>query len=212
MLRAPSRPRATAGPAAVTLATALTLMLLSGCSGAAPRATPSTAPPTPIGQLNTAQMELHRIPFCDLVPRQAVADALGGRATDRSSWRNGDTTSLVGGSGDRAQELGCRFSAGSSAAAAWVFASPVEPSFARQVVRDSSRQRSCRDEPGATFGQPSELQTCRLPGGIVRVRHAGLFGQTWLTCQVSAAAPDQQVTRRADAWCVQVANTLNTSR
>jgi hypothetical protein len=212
MLRAPSRPRATAGPAAVTLATALTLMLLSGCSGAAPRATPSTAPPTPIGQLNTAQMELHRIPFCDLVPRQAVADALGGRATDRSSWRNGDTTPLVGGGGDRAQEFGCRYSAGSSTAAAWVFASPVGPRFARQVVRSSARQQGCRDQPGATFGDPSELQACRLPDGGVRVRHAGLFDQTWLTCEVSATAPDRQVTGRADAWCAQVANTLNTSR
>jgi hypothetical protein len=208
----PSRRRAAVGPAAGAAVTTLTLALLSGCSGGAPRAAPSTAPSTPIARLNTAQLELHRIPFCDLLPRRSVTAALRGPARDRSSWRNGDTTSLVGGSGDRAQELGCRFSAGSSAAAAWVVASPVEPSFARQVVRDSSRQRSCRDEPGATFGQPSELQTCRLPGGIVRVRHAGLFGQTWLTCQVSAAAPDQQVTRRADAWCVQVANTLNTSR
>lgn len=192
--------------------TTLTLVLLSGCSGSAPRAAPRTARPTPIARLNTAQMELHRIPFCDLLPRQAVTEALAGRATDRSSWRNGDTTPVVGGRGDRAQELGCRFSAGSSTAAAWVFASPVEPGFAHQVVRDSSREDGCRDEPGATFGQPSELQTCRLPGGVVRVRHAGLFGQTWLTCQVSAAATEQQVTRRADAWCVQVANTLNTTR
>jgi hypothetical protein len=195
-----------------TAVTALTLALLSGCSGGAPRAVPSAAPSTPIARLNTAQMELHRIRFCDLLPPQAVTEALRGRATDRSSWANGDTTPLVGGDGDRAQEFGCRFSAGSSAAAAWVFASPVEPGSARQVVRGSSGQEGCRDRPGATFGQPSELQVCRLPGGVVRVRHAGLFGQTWLTCQVAAAADLPQVTRRADAWCVQVANTLNTSR
>lgn len=207
MLRGPG-----AVPALVAAAMVLLLGALSGCSAGSPQPTaPSPAPPTPIARLNTAQLDLHRIPFCDLVPGTAVTDALGQRATSRDSWGMGDPASFLPGRGDRVQELGCRFGAGSSAAAAWVFASPVQPGFARNVVADSASRNGCREEPAATFGKPSELQDCRLAGGVVRVRHAGLFGQTWLTCQVSAALPVTEVTRRADAWCVQVANVLNSN-
>lgn len=212
MLLATQRFRAAAGRAGGVAVTTLTLAVLGGCSGGAPQTAPSAAPPTPIVRLNTAQMELHRIPFCDLLPHQSVTDALGRRATGHASWGIGDATPFVGGRGERAQEFGCRYSAGSAVAEAWVFASPVEPGFARTVVRDSADRRGCRDRPGTAFGDPDELQACRLGRRVVRVRHAGLFGQTWLSCQVSAALPEPQVTGRADAWCVQVANTLNTSR
>lgn len=186
----------------------------SGCSTGTPTPTaptaPTTAPPTPIARLNTAQMVLHRIPFCDLVPQTAVRSALGGRATGHQSWANGDTSRFVGASGDRAQEFGCRFSSPSATAEAWVFASPVDVSLAGQVIRDATHQRGCRDVAAPGFGDPSQEQLCRL-GNVVRVRHAGLFGDTWLTCQVSAALPQAQVRQRADAWCVQVANSLNST-
>lgn len=211
MLRAVPRLRAAAGVVVTALTLVVLAALLGGCSGGAPQATPSTPPPTPIARLNTAQLELHRIPFCDLLPRQAVTDALGTRATDHATWGAGDAATFVGGSGDRAQEFGCRYSAGDTGAAAWVFASPVEAAFARTVVRDSAEQHGCRDTTGAAFGSPDELQTCQFADGVVRVRHAGLFGQTWLTCQVAAPLPRDRVADRADDWCVQVANVLNTS-
>ncbi len=47
----------------------------------------------------------------------------------------------------------------------------------------------------------------------MRVRHAGLFGQTWLTCELAATGDDLAGLReRTDDWCVEVANTLNTAR
>lgn len=192
--------------------TAVTVATLTGCSGGGPQGGPATSAPTPIERLNTAQMDVHRIPFCDLVPRTAVTAALGRPATGRASWGNGDNTRFVGGRGDRSQEFGCRFAAGDSVAEAWVFATPVGRAFAEQVSRDSSRQQGCRDVRGPVYGSPSRTQICDLPGGGVRVRHAGLFDRTWLTCQVSSPGPEAQVTRRAGAWCVQVANTLNTAR
>lgn len=192
--------------------TALTLSMLGGCSGSGPQAAPTTSAPTPIARLNTAQMDLHRIPFCDLVPREAVRAALGRPASARASWGNGDTTRFVGGSGDRSQEFGCHFAARDAVAEAWVFASPVGRGLAAEVARDTSDEKGCRNAPGPTFGSPSRTEVCDLPGGDVRVRHAGLFGRTWLTCQVSSSQPEPQVGHRADAWCVQVANALNTAR
>jgi hypothetical protein len=199
-----------AGPA---LLLALLLGLLAGCSGSTPKPHPAAPPPpTPIAQLNTAVMTVHRIPFCDLLPRQAVTDALGQKAADHEAWRYGDASRFVGGPGDRAQEFGCRYSAGGAVAEAWVFASPVDSSLARQVIRDTVQQSGCRELTAASFGTPSVDQLCHRNGGMVRVRHAGLFGQSWLTCQLSAPLAEATVERRADAWCVQVANSLNTSR
>lgn len=210
MLRAP---RAVSWVTAVAV-TLLTMPLVAGCSGGTTHraAGPTTTPPTPIANLNTAQMVLHRIPFCDLLPRQAVTAALGGRPTATASWTNGRASRFVGSSGDHAQEFGCRYAAGSTVAEAWVFASPVDAALAQQVIDDARHRSGCRPSAAPAFGAPSELQTCRLSGGVTRVRHAGLFGDTWLTCQVAAALPERQVTDRAGAWCVQVANALNTSR
>lgn len=213
MARGPRRTALGAGlRAAVLLVAGLVVGLVAtGCSAGTPAAPASPPPPTPLARLNTAQLQLHRIPFCDLLPRSAVVDALGARPTDHASWDNGAAASFVGGSGDRSQEFGCRFSAGSAVAEAWVFASPVDATLAQQVIRDALHQPGCRDVMAPSFGSPSHEQLCRQDG-TVRVRHAGLFGDTWLACQVSAPLSDTQVERRADAWCVQVANALNTAR
>jgi hypothetical protein len=56
-------------------------------------------------------------------------------------------------------------------------------------------------------------QSCRLPDGRQRLRHAGLFGQTWLTCELATTEPEKADLRdRSDAWCSEVANALNTAR
>ena len=66
---------------------------------------------------------------------------------------------------------------------------------------------------GPAYGKPTVTQVCRRAGGEQRVRHAGLFGQTWLSCEVAAPSAEAAGIRdRADAWCVQVANALNTAR
>ena len=72
-----------------------------------------------------------------------------------------------------------------------MFARPVDAAFARTGRSRSSRQtEGCRTSPGPAYGDPSVTQTCRLPDGGQRVRHAGLFGQTWLTCEVVGRDPD----------------------
>ena len=41
-----------------------------------------------------------------------------------------------------------------------------------------------------------------------RVRHAGLFGQTWLACEVEGPRVEDE---RAEQWCVTLVNSLDTA-
>ena len=66
--------------------------------------------------------------------------------------------------------------------------------------------------PGPAYGNPTSTQLCRRTDGELRARHAGLFGQTWLTCELTVTDGDLAGLRaRADSWCVAVVNTLNTA-
>lgn len=201
-------PRALAWPLICVLATAL---LVAGCSEdttTAPR--PS---PTPLADLNTTSMQVPRIEFCKLLPATAVSKALGGRPDSSTSYRNGDETDVADVGTEVVHEIGCTWSKDDGTAArAWVFARPVDDAFARQAIASSRKVDGCSLDRRTAFGDPSVTQTCRQPGGSTRVRHAGLFGQTWLTCEVSAPGIDLAALRqRADAWCVEVANALNTA-
>jgi hypothetical protein len=186
--------------------------LLSGCShdAAAPKA--KAAPPTPIAELNTSAMALPRVTFCTRVPKVAVRSALGTAKWRLAQYKDGDRTAVEGGT-DTVAEDGCAWAAddGSALARAWVFAPPADTQLARQVVRDARTHQGCRLVHGPAFGDPSLTQVCTLATGV-RVRHAGLFGTTWLSCEISDSAPAPVVRKRADAWCVQIANTLNTAR
>ena len=201
-------------------------VLLAGCaSSAPPRAAPSAAP-TPIADLRTQTMRLPRIDFCSLVPTRAVGDALGGRAQARQTWGNGDRLALRGVE-DTVAETGCAWSRSSTTgttaadtatttARAWVFARPVEQADADAVVARAGAVRGCRVPAGPAYGAPSVTQVCASPAaglaaGEQRVRHAGLFGTTWLTCEVQGPASGA-LRSRADAWCVEVANALDTTR
>ncbi|MGH3412471.1 MAG: hypothetical protein ACRDPH_05255 [Marmoricola sp.] len=194
----------------------LVVGIVGGCAQS-PLDSP-TARPTPIKRLNTAALSVPRIDFCDLVPHLAVRQALGTKRWTRSSRGNGDTASVGTGkqqTTDVVAEHGCRWSTPGSSpaqASAWTFARPVHDRLARSVRSASSRERGCHDVDGPRFGHWSLTQVCRVGSPAeVRVRHAGLFGTTWLTCQVEDRSGVSDVRRRADAWCVQVANTLNTS-
>lgn len=190
------------------------LLVLAGCSSDE-QATPEPDP-VPIANLNTAAMEVPRIEFCTLVPSSAVREALGGKPGPGTAYGNGDEETLPGVGTEVVHELGCSWTRTSGQTArAWVFARPVDAAFARRVVEVASGTPGCRIETEPSFGQPTMTQTCRRQGGEERVRHAGLFGQTWLTCEVSApngTGSDSGVGERADRWCVEVATTLNTAR
>jgi hypothetical protein len=187
------------------------LLLVAGCGGS--KSAPPPPTPTPISHLSTSGMDLPRLEFCWLVPDRAVQAALGGEAGDHTGYGNGDRPSEAGVPDDVLHELGCTWTrSGGWAARAWVFAQPVEAPLARRVVAAAGHESGCRTPAGPAFGAPSYTQVCAEKGGAQRVRHAGLFGQTWLTCEVAGphGADADQIRRRADAWCVSVANALDT--
>jgi hypothetical protein len=186
-------------------------LLASGCSGEA-RTAPK-ASPTPISDLNTSAMEIPRIEFCKLVPAAAVRRALDGKPDSAHAYGNGDEVAVPEVGTEVVHEAGCSWSTDEGATArAWVFARPVDAAFAREAIASSRETEGCRVDRDTAYGEPSLTQTCRGSDGSTRVRHAGLFGQTWLTCEVSDPGSGAATTReRADAWCVDVVNALNTA-
>ncbi len=199
-------------PAVAALALTFLALLPAGCAQEE-RAAPEPAA-TPIGDLNAAAMQLPRIEFCSLVERSAVADALGGDPVSESAYGHGDEVELSGVGRQAVHELGCSWTGEDGASArAWVFARPVSPDFAQSVVATGRTTRGCRTVPGPAFGTPSTTQLCDTSTGQQRVRHAGLFGQTWLTCELDATGLEADTLRsRADQWCVAVADGLDTAR
>jgi hypothetical protein len=171
------------------------------------------ASPTPIGSLNTVAMQLPRIEFCALVPDAAVSDALGAKPVSNSSYGNGDEVDLPGVGKDVVHEIGCVWTAkDGTTARAWVFGRPITPQYARTVIASAKATKGCRTVPGPPYGKPATTQQCQRSDGV-RVRHAGLFRQTWLTCELAATGTDiTGLRKRTDAWCVEIANTLNTAR
>jgi len=185
-------------------------LFATGCSeeeAAAPK--PS---PTPLASLNTTAMEIPRIEFCQLVPDSAVEKALGAEPDSNASYGNGDEVDLPGEGEQVVHELGCSWSTDEGAdARAWIFARPVDAGFARKSIASSRRMQGCSVGQGPAYGDPSVTQTCRLPDGTRRVRHAGLFGQTWLSCEVAdTGAEVAEIRERADRWCVEVVTALDT--
>ncbi|MCW2849316.1 MAG: hypothetical protein JWR90_3290 [Marmoricola sp.] len=187
-------------------------VLAAGCSSGPEKAAPPPSP-TPIARLNTAAIQLPRIEFCPLVPASATKAALGGRPSAHAAYGNGDEEALPGVGTDAVHEIGCSWTKGATTARAWVFARPISPVFALTVVASGRRTPGCRTVAGPAYGQPSATQVCQRPGGSQRVRHSGLFGQTWLSCELeSAEFLGADLRSRADAWCVEIANALNTAR
>jgi hypothetical protein len=203
----PSSPRLLAFLAAAVLGTAV----LAGCSGSDEPAPKPAA--TSIAELDTITMDLARVAFCDLVPAKAVTAALTGAGTTAEDWGNGDRPPLDDAGSDVTHEFGCSWSrSGGFAARAWVFARPVTAGFGEQVIASTSARKGCTTRRSTAFGKPGLLQTCPLPQQRGRVRHAGLFGDTWLTCEVAGPAGRAAPRQRADAWCAAVASALDADR
>ena len=176
------------------------------------KATPDVAA-TPIASLNTVAMQLPRIEFCGLVRGSAVSDALGAKPVSDTKYGSGDEVNLPEVGKDVVHEIGCSWTAeDGTTARAWVFGRAITPKYARTVIGSQKQTKGCRTMPGPAYGKPASTQMCRRPAGV-RVRHAGLFGQTWLTCELAASGTDLTGLRaRTDRWCVEVANALNTAR
>jgi len=189
-------------------------VLTAGCSGSDEPSTTPTVAPTPIAKLDVGAVSLARAEFCDRVPRSAVRRALGGDAESDDSWGNGDPVATDEGSGDVGHEIGCAWTgAGGAAARAWVFARPVDAALAHDLARTAGHREGCIAEATSVFGSPAVLQRCTLAGGVVRERRAGLFGDAWLTCEITTPGTVGARERgtRLDAWCAQVVAALDTT-
>ena len=197
------------------VAVALVGLLAAGCSGGGqPRGgKPATARPTPLAKLDTGTLRVARATFCDQVSPTEVRRALGAKPDADEHWDNGDPVPSTGpgdstGSGDVGHELGCAWTTtAGSAARAWVFARPVTSDFAGTLVAQAGRQPDCTAAPARDFGTPAVLQTCTRPSGTERVRRAGLFGDTWLTCELAGPAASRP-RARLDDWCAAVVAAL----
>ncbi|RNM13647.1 hypothetical protein [Nocardioides pocheonensis] len=192
------------GPALLAAACALAAPLLVACSGSDRPTAVRTSAPTPISRLDATQVRVAKAGFCDRVPASAVRRALDGTPQSHDAWANGDPIPAATGSGDVGHEIGCSWTgADGSTARAWVFARSVTTDFAGTLVAQAGKQQGCTAEAAKVFGSPALLQTCPQPGGLERLRRAGLFGDSWLTCELTAPASGPQASRRArlDDWC-----------
>lgn len=189
---------------------ALAAALTAGCSGGSKGGSeaPRTARPTPLAAIDPGTVRIARGQFCDRVPGAEVRRALGAAPDADQQWGNGDpvpsepASGVTGSSsGDVGHELGCAWSTTSgSTARAWVFARPVTAGLARTLVAQAAHRQGCTSSQESVFGGPALLQTCTQAGGAERVRRAGLFGDSWLTCELSGPAATHP-RARLDAWC-----------
>lgn len=189
----------------------LVALLVAGCGG---EDAPAQPEPSTLAEVDT-EVAVPRLEFCALVPDSAVADALGAEPTSGETWEPGDTPEAGDDSTaaeQSVQEVGCAWSAGRTTARAWTFAEPVSTERAERLVAAAGERRGCEvDAQGeqAAYGDPSVRQRCEVEGGGVRVRYAGLFDDTWLTCELEGPAVGAQVDDRSEQWCVEVLGALD---
>lgn len=181
--------------------------------GSRPTPTPS---PTALDGADLSSLPIARASFCDALDGEEVEQALDGAVSAASSYDSGQRAELAPGVRDVSHEFSCTFRGAAGAEArVWVFAEPVRPAVARQIVRDARSAAGCRAlEDVPTFGTPSVGTSCRAgkpPRSQVTLR--GLFGDAWLSCQLAGPTgePEERLAERAERWCVQVATTLATA-
>ena len=163
---------------------------------------------TPLDGFETTTLTVPRAGFCSAVDPRQVEAALGGEPVDAQSYDNGEEVTLAEGVTDVAHEFGCTWVRDDqSQARAWVFAPPVDADRARGLVRAAARQKNCQASPTPAYGSPSVGLLCTGEAGE-RASYQGLFGDAWLTCELSLNDPEVTGTElllRTGAWCVGVA-------
>ena len=168
-------------------------------------------PSVPLTDFDTTQLVAERVAFCDDVPDRAVAEALGGEAVATAAYGNGDRAKVAGTLRDVAHEFSCAWrGADGTVARAWVFAPPVTPALADSLITDARTRQGCEPEAGApAYGEPSLALVCEDGGTRLR-SYRGLFGDAWLTCQLSAPTTVAAAVQadRASRWCVSVASAV----
>jgi hypothetical protein len=190
--------------------TLLVVLLLTGCTGlgggdagAGPDEAPAATQPTSLASYDARGVTVVRGPFCQRVSPTGVEHALGEPPRRSRGWANGDRVRLPDGTRDRVQEFGCSWTGpGGAVARAWVFATPITRERARGLARDAGGP-GCRARTGVGFGQVSVSTRC-TERGRTTATYRGLFGDAWLTCELTADAPAEAVVQRTGEWCVAV--------
>lgn len=202
------------GRTALAASLAVTVVVVVAVVGVRtwPADTPAPAPrpeadpqPTTLASYDTTGVGAVRGPFCDRVSPTGIEHALEDVPADSEAWDNGDRVRLPDGSRDRVQEFGCRWTAADGTqASAWVFAPPVTRAEARTLRRERPGQ-GCSTHRGDDLGSPSVVWRCEDSEGSTEERYAGLLGDAWLTCTLSASGPaDRELDVRTSEWCVAV--------
>lgn len=139
-----------------------------------------------------------RADFCADIDPAAVRAALGGADTIESvaTWQPGDARPR---GTQPTNEFGCEWQSGDRRAAAWVVAAAIHDALAAQLADSLNRDGCTARHTANQFGDPSWRQSCQ-EGEQERIRRAGRFGQTWLSCEVVGPAD------LVDAWCVAAFN------
>ncbi len=232
-LRSEAASRAHRGTLALLVTVLLPGLMVGACtltdSGPSEPATQTIRPDsaTSRGRVDLSALTLPRTDFCEVLTEDGVTKALDGPVSDTAHYGNGDEVEVSPGNVDVSHEYGCVFVGGDGTTAkAWVFARPVALDEARMLVRRARRGDDCTFPRGDGFGRPGLTSVCEVatgadPAPSVRARLEGLFGDSWLGCEVSepfdgasgAPAGSQtgaraDVVRRAERWCVSVATTL----
>ncbi len=204
---------------AVTLLTCT----LTGCTEDSARtAGPSSPEVEPLTDVDLRGLVAVRAPFCEALDRRRVEQVLGGAPRRSDSYAPGDPARLAAEVVDVAHEHGCTFSRGAVTARAGLLARPVTRARAREYVDARRRQADCSPAGVLDFGSPGLVQTCRPPSttekpggsrhgtGSLVVTMSGLFGDGWLTCQVTDRSPDRvdELVEEAQRWCAEVARTV----
>ena len=168
------------------------------------------ASPQALESLDLSNVPVARRPFCDALQPDDVRAALGGPVRGSTHYVPGQLASLGPGLRDVAHEYDCTFRGDAGAEArTWVFAAPAGRPLAASMTRTARDRPGCLLVPRApTFGRPGVTTDCPAARGAGRtVSLRGLFGDAWLTCQLTSRAAEPDVVRRAERWCVTVATT-----
>jgi hypothetical protein len=173
-----------------------------------------TATATPLASLDLSALPIPRGSFCAVLEQDDVEAALGGPVSRTAHYDSGDRARLAAGVTDIAHEYNCGYvSASGTQARAWVFAEPVTTEVALGLAREAAGREGCAPvADGPRFGTPSVGTRCRTGRPVASVvTLSGLFGDTWLSCQLSTprASGAAGTVRRAEQWCVRVATSLS---
>lgn len=210
-------------------------VLVAGCT-ADPQDAGQAPSPATSGAAGAAHLDLSDLPIprgdaCDLLAQEDLEQALGSPVTTTGHYGNGEEFEVAPGRLDISHEHGCVFEAADGTTArTWIFARPVTRSEARALVRQAHRGRDCAFPESIRFGTPALTSVCEVTGpaggaATVRARLEGLFGGTWMGCEVSeplldgATAPSAagtpppraDVVQRAEQWCTEVVTTIAAS-